>query len=77
MVKDKTKLRMRILRFISLISIGVGLWVLIGQIVYDYDSFDITPVLPFLFAGWVGDHAYRVVSALSDRISELEKQSGV
>ena len=75
MVKDKMKLQMRVLKLISMTSIGVGLWVLIDQIVYDYDSFDITPVLPFLFAGWVGNQACSVMSVLSDRIASLENAS--
>ena len=33
MVKDKMKLQMRVLKLISMTSIGVGLWVLIDQIV--------------------------------------------
>lgn len=76
MKNDKMKLRMRLLRLVSMTSIGIGLWVLIDQLVYDYDRFDIMPVLPFLFAGWVGNQACSVMSVLSDRIASLENASG-
>ncbi len=72
MKNDKMKLQMRFLRLISMTSIGIGLWVLIDQLVYDYDRFDITPALPFLFAGWIGIHGYKVMSDLSDRIVSME-----
>lgn len=72
MVNDEMKLQMRMLWLVSMTSIGVGLWVLIDQLIYDYDRFDTTPVLPFLFAGWIGNHAHRSISVLFDRISSLE-----
>jgi hypothetical protein len=40
--------------------------------VNDNGSVDVRLFLPFLFAGWVGDIAYRVISDLSDRIVRLE-----
>ena len=75
MVNDKTKLQMRFLRLISMTSIGVGLWFLISQIVHNKESVDVRLFLPFLFAGWIGDHAYRAMSDLSDRVASLENAS--
>jgi hypothetical protein len=76
MVRDNMKSQMRILRLVAMISIVVGLGFLIAQIVHDKESVDMRMILPFLFAGWVGDYAYRVMSVLSDRITSLEEQSG-
>jgi hypothetical protein len=75
MVKDKMKLQMRLLKLISMTSIGVGLWFFISQIVHDKASVDVRLFLPFIFAGWVGDHAHRLMSVLSDRIASLENAS--
>ena len=75
MEKDKMKLQMRFLRLISMTSIGVGLWFFISQIVHNIESVDVRLFLPFLFAGWIGEHAYRVMSVLSDRVSSLENAS--
>lgn len=72
MKHEKTKLQMRLLRLLSLTSIGVGLWFLISQVVHNSESVDVRVFLPFLFAGWVGDIAHRVASDLSDRVEMLE-----
>jgi hypothetical protein len=74
--KDKTKLNMRLLMFISWLSIGFCLWVLIGQIVHDKDKMELALFWPSIFVGWIGGHAYSVVSVLAKRITDLEKQSG-
>lgn len=77
MKNDKMKLQMRILKITSLITIGVGLWMIGAQIIHDKDSINMFSILPFLFAGWIGDIAHKVLSQLAHRLSELEKQSGV
>ncbi len=66
------KLQMRLLKWTSMTSIGVGLWFFISQVVHDIESVDVGLFLPFLFAGWVGNQAYKVTSVLSDRIVSLE-----
>ena len=77
MKKDKTKLQMRLLRLISMTSIGVGLWFFISQIVHNIQSVDVRLFLPFLFAGWVGIYSHKVISSLTRRMADLEKQTHV
>ena len=74
MTNDKIKLQMPLLRIISMTSIGVGLWFLTSQIIYNIENVDVRLFLPFLFAGWVGVHSHKVMSALTRRITDLEKQ---
>ncbi|HIE97050.1 MAG TPA: hypothetical protein EYG03_18890 [Planctomycetes bacterium] len=77
MKNDQINLQMQLLRLISMTSIGVGLWFLISQIVHNIESVNVSLFLPFLFAGWVGVHSHKVMSALTRRMTDLEKKSRV
>jgi hypothetical protein len=75
MPEDKAKLNMKVLKFVSLASIGFGLWLLAAQLIHDKDSIDMTSILPFLFVGWIGDHAHKAMTAMANRMTDLEIRS--